>query len=554
MSPRAARATVLGLALAALHPLLGARLQLGHDAERYPVRLGQFARAVRERHLPPVWAPDLSCGHGQPHFEFAPPLCYALALPLLALGLPVATAIQLPIAALTLGGAVATRALARRWGGEPGGVLAAAAFLFAPYLQVDLYVRAAWAESAALALLPVGVLALVHDAARPGPAALALLAAVVAGIAASHPPGFLLAAGVLSTLAVALAVAARSPWPALRAGLALGLGSAAAALAWLPAFLERGLVKTALLDSPALRFDQHFVLVRQLVWSRWGFGHSLPGPDDGMPFHVGPIAVVLGAVGVVAAARSGDRSRQAVAIAAAGLTLGAAFLATAASRPLWETLPLLRYFGYPWRVLGVPAVLLPLLAASAAPRLGRWPTLATTALLALFSVRHAGAWGSRPVAGAELDGEATARRCARSTLLEEFEPATASAGLAYEEAPLQAPEAAGVAIATVARAAGRERYRVRVPASAAPGAELRARTFYYPGWIVRADGAAIAAAPEPGSGRIAFRLPPGEHDVRLDLEPTATRRLAAWVAAAGSAGILALLAMATAARRRGWQR
>ena len=47
-----------------------------------PPRLVEFARAVSDGQLPPIWAPDLGNGYGQPLFEFAPPLVYAAALPL----------------------------------------------------------------------------------------------------------------------------------------------------------------------------------------------------------------------------------------------------------------------------------------------------------------------------------------------------------------------------------------------------------------------------------------------------------------------------------------
>jgi hypothetical protein len=81
-TPRAAAAaTLVACAVVALHPLFRGRLVSGHDATEYPPRLVEMARVVGEGHLPPIWAPDLGAGHGQPLFEFAPPLVYAAALP-----------------------------------------------------------------------------------------------------------------------------------------------------------------------------------------------------------------------------------------------------------------------------------------------------------------------------------------------------------------------------------------------------------------------------------------------------------------------------------------
>src|SRR5258706_11119223 len=89
---------LLVLALLALHPLLDSRLLLGHDARTYPLRLTEWLRAVGDGHWPPVWAPDLDSGHGEPLFEFAPPLLYAAATPFRLAGLELAASLQLALA------------------------------------------------------------------------------------------------------------------------------------------------------------------------------------------------------------------------------------------------------------------------------------------------------------------------------------------------------------------------------------------------------------------------------------------------------------------------
>ena len=117
-----------------------------------------MAVALADGQVPPVWAPDLGNGHGQPLFQFAPPLLYLVALPLRLLGAGLTDALQLALAGLFIarrgqrlpdrpaprlraravlgrGGAVAVRALpgarplrARRVrGGRRAGVRAAGA-------------------------------------------------------------------------------------------------------------------------------------------------------------------------------------------------------------------------------------------------------------------------------------------------------------------------------------------------------------------------------------------------------------------------------------------
>ncbi|MCU1277468.1 MAG: hypothetical protein JWM53_1014, partial [bacterium] len=146
------------LFVVALHPLFRGQLVDGHDSAAYPPRLVEFDRALGDGQLPPLWAADLGNGHGQPLFEFAPPLVYAAALPLYTAGARTADALQFGLALLFAGGAFAVYRLARRLSAaRTAAVGAVAAWLFTPYLALDLFVRGAFAEAAAVAVAPLAL-------------------------------------------------------------------------------------------------------------------------------------------------------------------------------------------------------------------------------------------------------------------------------------------------------------------------------------------------------------------------------------------------------------
>jgi hypothetical protein len=84
----------------------------GHDSTEYLPRVTEFAKIIGEHQFPPLWAPDLSAGHGQPLFEFAPPMAYAVALPFLGIGMKLADSLQLPVVILFAFGAVAVYLIA----------------------------------------------------------------------------------------------------------------------------------------------------------------------------------------------------------------------------------------------------------------------------------------------------------------------------------------------------------------------------------------------------------------------------------------------------------
>src|SRR5262249_16154984 len=125
----------------------------GHDAYSYLPRLVEFHENVMHGILLPRWAPDLGRGYGQPLFIFRPPLLYWMAEAFHLLGFNPLLAINLAASPPVVLSAIAMFLLGRFYFGATGGWLASAAYLYAPYYAVDLYVRSALEESTALPFL-----------------------------------------------------------------------------------------------------------------------------------------------------------------------------------------------------------------------------------------------------------------------------------------------------------------------------------------------------------------------------------------------------------------
>ncbi|HEV3113830.1 MAG TPA: hypothetical protein VGY99_25360 [Candidatus Binataceae bacterium] len=118
-SPRMRAALALCILILLLaRPLFRGKLLDGDDATEYPPRLAEMARVVHDGQFPPLWAPDLGSGHGQPLWEFAPPLIYLSALPFFAVGMRLGDALQFALAAMVAAGAFEMFGVARRLGGS----------------------------------------------------------------------------------------------------------------------------------------------------------------------------------------------------------------------------------------------------------------------------------------------------------------------------------------------------------------------------------------------------------------------------------------------------
>ncbi|MFH1176816.1 MAG: 6-pyruvoyl-tetrahydropterin synthase-related protein, partial [Acidobacteriota bacterium] len=543
-TPRCLAAALLALlALLALRPLFRGQLISGHDATEYPPRLVELARAVSDGHLPPLWAADLGNGHGQPLFEFAPPLLYAAALPFDRLGLRLADSLQLALALLHVIGAAAMYRLGRRWKASRRAALAgAAAWLFAPYLSLDLVVRSAFAEAAALALAPLALLAVLRVCDRPDAAGVALGGAAVALVVLGHNAVALLLVPSLALLVLVRTLAGERRVQALAAGgLTLAAGLGLSAFFWLPALVEKGFVKTSLLREGFLAWSRHALAPSQLLWSPWGHGFSGPGTGDQMSFALGPLHLLLAIAGVVVLLRDRERVRRAEGLAFAALAVGGAWLATTLSAPLWARVETLQYLAYPWRALFLPGLFLPLLAVPLFDRLPRKAMIGAAAILVLLNLPH-----TEPRGYLTFDDEYyTPGRIAASgintTTREEYEPRWVTERPPFTEKRLVGVDAPVEILSQKLRTARQE-----VLVRAADATQVEAATFFYPGWRVTVDGHAEEITIVPIRGTMSFALPAGEHRVVLELHPTPLRRAARVLSAAT---LLVLLGGVLATRR-----
>ena len=383
--------TALALAVLILlftRALFSGNLLDGHDSLEYPPRLTEFAKILGDHQFPPVWAPDLGAGHGQPLFEFAPPLIYAMALPFFRAGLSLANSLQFGLAILFALGAIAIFLIGRNLSfSRVASIGAAAAWLFAPYQALDIYVCGRFAESAAIAVAPVALLGLITAIQRPTVVSVVLGALAVAMLPLAHNAIALLMFPAFAALvAVRAAVSDHRLKTAVAGASVLVGGLALSAFFWLPALLEREFVKTDLLRTGFLNWTNYIISPSQLFWSPWGYGYASRGPTNGISYSLGLVHIALAVAGLVIAMRAANRTRRLDAMVFAAASIVVALLATDLSWSIWANVATLQYLAYPWRTLCVPALFMPLLALYAFDRIG--PRLTSVAIVAVVSTQR----------------------------------------------------------------------------------------------------------------------------------------------------------------------
>ncbi len=520
-----------GVALVALLaglPLFQFKIMSGHDALEYLPRAVEFYQGLAAGQVFPRWAPDLSAGYGQPFFNFNPPLFYYLAAFFRALGFSFVASQNLACFSLLLLSGLGMYLLAGEAFGPRGGLVSAVAYLFAPYLLVTLYVRHALADFSAFPFIPLSFWALYRFAQRGRYPFLLIGSLSLALLFLSSNPISLITCPALLLLFGWLAYAERS-WCTLLRGLwCLMLGLGLAAFFWLPALVERDFVHVSRLLEGYLSYRHHFVYLHQFVYSPWGFGLSLPGPEDEMSFAIGPVHLLLVGVSLLFMRRmraAASQGRQLVLFFLV-LLLMAAFFASRESSFLWERLPLLQYLEFPWRFLSLVAVSTAFICGAPflflAPGRGRLANgLVAVLIVALFLLgfRQARPESFHEVRDVDYSPQAIAARNISVTTAREYEPI-------WVREPPQTPAAEPI---TLLEGQGRGLDIKMSPTyyefymEITEEARLRVNTFYFPGWTLYVDGAKRAIDYDNPQGMMEFSLEQGTHLLQVLFAPTPVR-------------------------------
>ncbi len=579
-----------------------------HDARHSVYFLFEFDRGIQDGILYPRWQPDFAFGYGYPFFNIYGPLSSYVGELFHLLGFGFPDAVKIVFGLSVVGSGLAMYGFVKRVMGRQAGLVAAVAYMVIPYRLVDLYVRAALAESLAYAFVPLilwGAWAALH---HPRLANILGLALAYAGLVFTHPLTALLLTLILAFYAATLALMRlndEQPWRELSreslfpllghlghllapVGLGLALGLGLSALFFLPAMAENRFVRVDQWYGGRYAWGGDFVEFFQLFSPRWGFGVSVPGPDDQVSFQVGVVPVVLSLFAVVGAARQrrpspsprpspprgeGDGSpspqpspprgegtdspsprpspgrrdvvhptaRRLVAFFAL-LTAISLALMLSVSALLWELLPLVRLVQFPWRLLSVTVISMAFLCGAVAKKENTWPAPTTLVLVALLVL------GSRPYMQARMSEQETSlaglMRFQQSS--DEMTGSTAWVQRIPTWSPMADYYIAGEPITskinydTLYAQPGRvhaQTLELRVDRElveywAERSVLLTFNTFYYPGWhaylLDPATNAVVEELPIALRGELGLmtvRVPAGTGRVLLRFEDTPIRKL-----------------------------
>ncbi len=593
-----------------------------HDAKHSVFFLVEFDQTFRDGFWWPRWSPDFAFGYGYPLFNMYAPLAFYAAEILHLLGLGFTATIKTMYVLTTIAAGLGMYGFSQRLFGRRAGLLAATVYMYAPFHLVEIFVRSAYAEFVALALIPFVFWAFTELIAVPTPRRVALAGLSYGLLALTHHTALFTFSPLLIVYLLVLILngsnfrgvrhaympngAARGrarssnldllilsitkfkPRPLISTSattlIAGVMGLALAAIYLLPVIAETRYIKIEQWTSGSYNYLQHFVYFAQLFSPEWGYGYAGPGLADDFSFQLGIVGIALVAFALVGMLTRSFPHRG-TALFFFSATLVVIFLMSPLAESTWQIVPIATLVQFPWRLLGMTAFTIALVAGSLLAEKncqhliinGQWsisdlPTdsnlqspISNLYLLCLVVIlaslpytqpqyTEIPAWTETPLAVINWDRGSIVDRVGMVAATQE-QPQTSLLVAQYKNGePLTAAAitAGQGTVETLHRGGASSRVKV----VAAEPITLQFYTYDYPGWQVTLDGQLLPHRAEPPFGLITVDLPAGEQVVQLRMGSTPPRTIGTIISGLAVLSLLGLYLWPTIVRRleiRDWR-
>jgi hypothetical protein len=352
-----------------------------HD-DTQVTRVQQMHEALADGMFPVRWVPDLGYGYGYPIFNFYAPFAYYVGASFMFLGFNALAATKVMIGLGTVLAGVFMYLLAREFWGKMGGIVSALLYVYAPYHALNIYVRGAISELWGYVFVPLVFLGIYkiynsienYTGLQPRSKIkdqrsntqfeikkriwwwVCLTAVSYAAVIISHNLTAMMVTPFLLVFAGFLYIKLRRAETIYRpyfVFLGLLIGILLAAFYWLPVLFEMKYTDVLSVVGGGSDYRDHFICLGQLWNSPWGFAGSAPGCVDGFSLKIGKIHILLGALSVFAIYRlyKKDRLKFQINVVFLVFLLASVFLTLSASKFIWDLIPQMAFFQFPWRFL-----------------------------------------------------------------------------------------------------------------------------------------------------------------------------------------------------------
>lgn len=343
-------------------PLLKSGLPPTHDGEYHVIRFYEFYKTLADGSFYPRWAPDLNYGFGIPLFNFVYPLPNYIASLFHFLGFSFIDSFKLNMVLASFTGAIFMYLWSKEFFGKLGGLLSSTLYTYSPYHFLDIYIRGSVGEVWALGLFPAFLWSITKYIKDKDKKFAILSSIFFALIIFSHNILALMFFPLaISYLSVLISNEKRKGYLILNSIYLILLSLGLSSLFWLPALLERGFVR----GLEVFDYSFHFPQFYELIIPSWGSGFSGGSLQNSLSFQIG-IANILSLIISMALILMKRKLKELFRINLFFLLwlFLVVFFMLSISLPVWQNLPLINYFQFPWRFLSLAILIISFIAGN----------------------------------------------------------------------------------------------------------------------------------------------------------------------------------------------
>ncbi len=553
------------LALPATVPLWQSKLPRSFDGMFHLFRLLEIDTLARQLVLFPRWAPDLLYGYGYPIFDFVPHLPYYLTDVAHIVGLTLVHSSLLSFGLSLLASGVAMYFFVKETFGSNAGILAALAYVYAPFHLYDILFRGHLPGAWAMVLYPLILWSVTRLVRQRGVASFVATSLLFAACLLTHNPAAYIFTPFLLFYSLALVLTAsdhRKRRIVLVAASIL-LGAGLASFFWIPALWDRRFIQIdRMITPPDLDYHTHFITISDLLSPPPMAEAGLMNPD--VPNSLGPALVavtVLSIAGLWRLRRQDERTHLIVALIGLAVVI---FLVSAQSTFVWESVPLMKHLVFPHRFLRLGSLLVAFLCGAAVRLFGERTKafspsfLATLGLsgvvvLSAFPLLYPPYYDHQSLDPSFADMMEFERRTGTlgTTSFGEYLPAWVAwipstsplESLYQSSAQIERLDQSSLPDGTHVTSAHYGPSSMTVALDALQEFQATFQLLYFPTWQADVDGQEVHVTPTEGQGLVSVSVPAGEHVIHVQLQDMPVHTLSKLLSGASLVLLLALSAL-----------
>jgi hypothetical protein len=262
-----------------------------HD-ETQPARIQQFVLNLKQLQIPPRIAPDFSFKLGYPVFNFYAPASYWISGVFHILGLDIVNTIKISFLLALVTAFIASFFLFRSFFSFFPSLVASIFYVTTLYFAIDIFIRGNLAETWFLSFFPASLYVLKKNAEKLNLFAFIIGTFILSGLLTMH--------NLLSFISIPILILYIFLFPHKKRNFfMLTLAFLLGFYYFLPLFFESHLTYASEV-ARGTNYNDHFLCPFQLWESpKWEFGGSISGCNDGMPFKIGKIHVIMFTLGIL---------------------------------------------------------------------------------------------------------------------------------------------------------------------------------------------------------------------------------------------------------------